>query len=86
MVSFMYDGTMETIKQMIRSKLRFPEQLLRIADKYDVSVLKETIELALIPLDRGQQCDLSLACFRHVQLPPTQESCRHLPGPKLEGE
>ena len=44
------DGTMETIKQMIRSKLRFPEQLLRIADKYDVSVLKETIELALIPL------------------------------------
>jgi len=50
MVSFMYDGTFETIKQMIRSKLKFPEQLLRIADKYDVSVLKETIELALIPL------------------------------------
>ena len=50
MVSFMYDGTIETIKQMIRSKLKFPEQLLRIADKYDVSVLKETIELALIPL------------------------------------
>merc|ERR1712156_1363447 len=45
----MYDGTIETIKQMIRSKLKFPEQLLRIADKYDVSVLKETIELALIP-------------------------------------
>ena len=50
MVSFMYDGTIETIKQMIRSKLKFPEQLLRIADKYDVSVLKETIELALVPL------------------------------------